>query len=294
MDYQRRRIVRGKRTQPDSMRARSRTIRLVAALAVVGVLAGIRAWAPTASEAVSGFVDKNLNGSVDYGAALGALGRAVSGEGTFQAVWSALEGESVQASGDDAVVASGGGDFALGFSDTPQSATVDELNEAVDPGYEELLLPFPEGDEDEEDDKPDKVSYDYLVLDFDYTMPVDGVKTSGFGYRIHPITGKRSFHYGVDIGAPLGTTIGAFADGTVEQVGYNSVYGNYMFIRHADGILTFYGHCSSISAVEGQLVKMGDEVAKVGSTGWSTGPHLHLEVRSGDTILDPTNYLSFD
>lgn len=294
MDYQRRRIVRGKRTQPDSMRARSRTVRLVAALAVVGILAGIRAWAPKTSEAVSGFVDKNLNGSVDYGAALGALGRAVSGEGTFQAVWNALDGDSVQASGDDAVVASGGGDFALGLKETPQSATVDELNEAVDPGYEELLLPFPEGEEDKEDDTPDKVSYECLVLDFDYTMPVNGVKTSGFGYRIHPLTGKRSFHYGVDIGAPLGTAIVSFADGTVEQVGYNSVYGNYMFIRHADGILTFYGHCSSISAVEGQLVKMGDRVAKVGSTGWSTGPHLHLEVRSGDTILDPTNYLSFD
>ncbi len=294
MDYQRRRIVRGKRVQPDSIRARSRTVRLVAALAVVGVLAGIRAWAPKASEAVSGFVDKNLTGSVDYGAALGALGRAVSGEGTFRAVWNALDGDSVQTSGENAVVASGGGDFALGLDDTPQSATVDELNEAVDPGYEELLLPFPEGDEDKDDDTPDKVSYEYLVLDFDYTMPVDGVKTSGFGYRIHPLTGKRSFHYGVDIGAPQGTAIGSFADGTVEQVGYNSVYGNYMFIRHADGILTFYGHCSSISAVEGQLVKMGDKVAKVGSTGWSTGPHLHLEVRSGDTILDPTNYLSFD
>lgn len=294
MDYQRRRAAHGKRALPDSARARSRTIRLIAALAVVGVLAGIRAWAPKASEAVSGFVSDNLNGNVDYGAALGALGRAVSGEGTFQAVWSALEGESVQASGDGVVTASGGGDFALGFADTPQSATVDELNEAVDPGCEELLLPFPEGDEDEEEDTPDKVSYDYLVLDFDYTMPVNGTKTSGFGYRIHPLTGKRSFHYGVDIGAPLGTAIGSFADGTVEEVGYNSVYGNYMFIRHADGILTFYGHCSSISAVEGQLVKMGDEVAKVGSTGWSTGPHLHFEVRSGDTILDPTNYLSFD
>ncbi len=293
MDHQRRRATYGKRVQPESRRARSRTIRLVAALAVVGVLAGVRAWAPDASQAVSGFVDKNLMGSADYSAALGALGHAISGDGTLQEVWNALGG-AVEVSGDSGgAKASGGGDFALGMEDTPQSASVDELNEGM--GYEEYLLPFPAEEEDSTpSDAPDTVSYEYLVLDFDYGMPVNGVKTSGFGYRIHPLTGKRSFHYGVDIGANLGTAIGSFADGTVELVGYNSVYGNYLFIRHADGIITFYGHCNSVSAVEGQLVKMGDEVAKVGTTGWSTGPHLHFEVRSGDTILDPTNYLNFD
>lgn len=294
----------GKRVQ-ESRRTVSRPYRLLTALAIVGVLAGVRLWSPEGSAAVGKFVDENLAGSADYGSALAALGEAVAGEGELAEVWNAFDSDAVDVDADplDAVevgnidgdAASGGGDFALGLESTPASVTLDEINESVDPGCEELLLPFPESEEDDTpSDAPDTVSYDYLVLDFDYVMPTDGVKTSGFGYRIHPITGKRSFHYGVDIGAPQGTDIVAFADGTVELVDYNSVYGNYLFIRHADGILTFYGHCSKVTAVEGQLVSAGDVVAKVGSTGWSTGPHLHFEVRSGDTILDPTNYLNFD
>lgn len=292
------RLRAGRKNDTESRRAKSRPYRLIAALAAVGILAAVKAWSPEGGAAVGRFVDENLSGGADYRSAFAAFGEAVSGEGDFSEVWSALGGNAVEASGEapkvEDIPASGGGDFALGLDAVPASVTVEELNESIEPGYEELLLPFPEGEEDEPDDTPDTVSYDYLVLDFDHVMPTKGTMTSGFGYRIHPITGKRSFHYGVDIGAPLNSDIVSFANGTVEFIGYNSVYGNYLFIRHANGILTFYGHCSSISAVEGQLVNAGDVVAKIGTTGWSTGPHLHFEVRSGDTILDPTNYLNFE
>jgi murein DD-endopeptidase MepM/ murein hydrolase activator NlpD len=162
---------------------------------------------------------------------------------------------------------------------------------------EELLLRLPTSEfedqtETSEDELPENVSLDYYVIEFDYITPLKGSMTSTFGYRNHPLTGKRSFHYGVDIGGAKGEIISAFSSGTVELTGYNSIYGNYLFIRHKDGIITFYGHCSKILVDEGQLVRMGDAVAKVGSTGLSTGPHLHFEVRNGDVILDPLRYVS--
>jgi len=162
---------------------------------------------------------------------------------------------------------------------------------------EELLLRLPTSEFEDmtgtsENELPENVSYDYYVIEFDYTTPLKGNITSAFGYRKHPITGNRSFHYGVDIGASKGEIVSAFSSGTVELTGYNSIYGNYLFIRHKDGIITFYGHCSKILVDEGQLVRMGEAVAKVGSTGLSTGPHLHFEIRNGDMILDPLHYVS--
>ncbi len=282
----------GKHTEYGSGRARSRPLRLAAALLAVAALAAAKAWIPGADAAVGNLVEKNLSGGADYRAALAALGEAVSGEGDLAEVWSALDGAEEASADRAALPASGGGDFALGLPEPGDTVTVDELNESIEPGYEELLLPFPEDEaSDVPSDTPSTVSYEHLVLDFEHVLPVEGTVTCGFGFRIHPLTGKRSFHYGVDIGAPLGTDIASFAAGTVELVGYSDVYGNYLFIRHADGILTFYGHCSKVTAVEGQLVNPGDVVAKVGSTGWSTGPHLHFEVRSGDKILEPTQYL---
>lgn len=162
---------------------------------------------------------------------------------------------------------------------------------------EELLLRLPSSDYEDEsdrdpDDLPENVSYDYYVIEFDYVVPLKGSVTSGFGYRKHPITRKNSFHYGVDIGGATGEPVYAFSSGTVELTGYNYTYGNYLFLRHKDGIITFYGHLSKVLVQKGQLVQKGETVAKVGTTGLSTGPHLHFEVHNGNTILDPLHYIS--
>ena len=119
-------------------------------------------------------------------------------------------------------------------------------------------------------------------------LPVEGTVTCEFGYRIHPISGKYSFHTGIDIGADEGTDIYAALDGTVTQVVYDDYgYGNYFIITHTDGVKTMYAHCSSIDVKEGDVVKKGDVTAHVGSTGLSTGPHLHFEVRVNDIRLNP-------
>ena len=114
---------------------------------------------------------------------------------------------------------------------------------------------------------------------------------SNYGYRTHPITGKRTFHYGVDIPAATGTSIGASRSGTVIEVGYTNARGNYLKVQHDDGLVTLYQHCDSILAQKGDTVAQDQTIATVGSTGKVTGPHLHLEVWKNGKAVDPMDYL---
>lgn len=141
---------------------------------------------------------------------------------------------------------------------------------------------------------PSNVDYTEYPLDFSHVVPVSGTMTSDFGYRDHPVYGETLFHYGIDIGAASGTKIRSFADGVVTSTGLSDSYGNYVKVLHADGISTFYAHCSKILVKDGQVVEKGDAIARVGMTGTATGPHLHFEVRKGDSILDPNHYVALD
>ena len=114
------------------------------------------------------------------------------------------------------------------------------------------------------------------------------------GGRIHPVTGKPSNHAGIDIPAPSGTNIYAAKSGVVihaaKGTGSSWSYGNYVIVSHSDGTSTLYGHMSRIGCKQGQTVKQGDVIGYVGTTGRSTGNHLHFEVRVGSTRKDPVNY----
>ena len=124
-----------------------------------------------------------------------------------------------------------------------------------------------------------------------FMMPVRGRLSSPFGYRTHPISGKRKLHTGLDIAASHGTTIRAAGPGVVISAGWRGGYGNTVIIDHGGGISTLYGHCSRLLARAGQKVSAGDPVAAVGSTGYSTGPHLHFEVRVNGSPVNPRKYL---
>lgn len=102
--------------------------------------------------------------------------------------------------------------------------------------------------------------------------------TSEFGYRYHPITGDVDFHTGIDFAAPQGTAIQVVFPGTVLEVGYSKVFGNYIIVEHTLGMQTRYAHCSEILVEEGIKVRQGETIARVGSTGLSTGSHLHFDV----------------
>ncbi|MBQ8526698.1 MAG: peptidoglycan DD-metalloendopeptidase family protein [Clostridia bacterium] len=122
--------------------------------------------------------------------------------------------------------------------------------------------------------------------------PASGPVTSSYGTRIHPVTGKRKTHTGIDYGSPYGSNIVAAAAGKVIVAGYNSGgYGNYVVINHGNGVTTLYGHASSLLVSKGQTVSQGQVIAKVGSTGMSTGPHLHFEVLVNGSHTNPAAYL---
>lgn len=118
-----------------------------------------------------------------------------------------------------------------------------------------------------------------------------GYVSSTFGYRTQPIAGASTNHKGIDFAAPTGTPIYAAAAGTVISAGYAGNAGNLLVINHGNGLLTYYMHCSKIYVSAGQTVSRGQNVAAVGTTGNSTGPHLHFQVMLNGTPVNPANYL---
>ena len=121
--------------------------------------------------------------------------------------------------------------------------------------------------------------------------PVNGRLTSPYGYRIHPILKTKKFHSGIDLAASSGTPIKAANDGKVIKSGWSSGYGNTVIIDHGGGITTLYAHASVLNCKVGDWVSRGQTIAKVGSTGMSTGPHLHFEVRINGKTQNPQNYI---
>jgi murein DD-endopeptidase MepM/ murein hydrolase activator NlpD len=154
-----------------------------------------------------------------------------------------------------------------------------------------------------------KTSYDLSYLQFleeraDYLhtsirgiplgYPVYGRITSHLGWRKNPFGRGYEFHSGIDIEAPQGSKVLATADGVVVLAGWYGDYGKTVIIRHPSGYLTLYGHLSKINVKEGQRVKAGDVVGRVGSTGRSTGPHLHYEVIRDNKPIDPSKFLAWE
>ena len=124
-----------------------------------------------------------------------------------------------------------------------------------------------------------------------FVWPVKGNITSEYGEREHPLDGKEGTHWGIDIGANYGDTVVACSQGTVIDTGYDTNLGNYVKVKHTDSIATVYGHLSLISVKKDEYVNETVKIGEVGSSGKSTGPHLHLEVRLNNESMNPRDYL---
>jgi murein DD-endopeptidase MepM/ murein hydrolase activator NlpD len=123
--------------------------------------------------------------------------------------------------------------------------------------------------------------------------PLEGAEQSStFGNREDPLNGRRAFHAGVDFAAPAGTSIHAAAAGTVVFADFNAAYGWSVELAHGNGLVTRYAHASRLLVARGAVVRQGDTIAQVGSSGRSTGPHLHFEVLKDGTATDPQRYLA--
>lgn len=131
-----------------------------------------------------------------------------------------------------------------------------------------------------------------FFLDPDLRMPLDNsVLTSLFGKRTSPITGREHLHQGIDLAAPEGTNVYACQAGTVSIATYDDIFGNYIIIQHKNSLQSVYAHLSSMEVETGDAVLKGGIIGRVGSTGASTGPHLHFEIRKNGKAQDPKNFL---
>lgn len=120
-----------------------------------------------------------------------------------------------------------------------------------------------------------------------FIWPIRGRITSRYGYRISPVSGRRAFHTGIDLGAPTGVPIKAAMSGRVVSAGYNNVFGNYVVLAHHSNYRTLYGHMSSIRSKSGAYVRTGEVIGYVGNTGQSTGSHLHFTVYKNGVTINP-------
>jgi murein DD-endopeptidase MepM/ murein hydrolase activator NlpD len=135
------------------------------------------------------------------------------------------------------------------------------------------------------------VAQSQLLASTPSIAPVRGILTDGFGGRSDPFTGERGTHNAVDISSAVGQAVRAPADGIVVKAEWANGYGNVIYLSHGYGYSTRYGHLSSYAAKPGQHVKRGDIIGYVGSTGRSTGPHLHYEVRLNNNPVNPLEYI---
>lgn len=140
---------------------------------------------------------------------------------------------------------------------------------------------------------PDTVSDKIYKPNFKTINPTTGTLTSTFGYRVHPIDNKTKFHTGTDIANTSNTKIMSVADGKVSKVGKSTIFGNYVIIEHKDGFSSFYAHTNKVTVRQGKSVKRGEAIALMGSSGKSTGSHLHFEMRKDGKIISPQNFIEY-
>jgi len=189
--------------------------------------------------------------------------------------------------------------FALGGSDSMsldstgnQHKRQDELIRQMHLYLDNLLMQASELEQNQH--RMDRYFEDNraLMASWPSLRPTKGWITSGFGYRIHPITGQTEFHRGIDIVGSVGQPIIAPADGIVVSAKYQSGYGLMVTVNHGYGTVTRYGHCSKALVKPGQRVKRGESIALVGNTGRSSGPHLHYEIIHNGIAVNPVRNLA--
>lgn len=194
--------------------------------------------------------------------------------------WFSLTGEAYKA------VMGGGEGEAMFVGAFGQPITKETLTEAAQKLLE-TLPPLPLGQGGESANVPKNLYLGPIALMAAPTYPAYGVITSNFGVRNHPITRKVDFHTGLDIAAPMGSAVYAALPGTVTEVGQSPIYGNFLRLSHGKNLETVYNHCSEILATPGAVVRRGERIALVGSTGISTGSHLHFDLLVNGCYTDP-------
>lgn len=181
--------------------------------------------------------------------------------------------------------------YAEVFFDEKETETAAVFNESEETSEEPTQEELPTGGIDLEFSSLETlegICFDDVDTGIIMSVPLkEYVITSSFGYRFSPISGETGVHTGLDMAADYGQAIYAAADGIVVDSAWDNSYGNYVKILHANNTVTIYAHCSSLCVDEGEKVSVGDRIARVGSTGASTGNHLHFEIRKDNIRINP-------
>lgn len=289
-------------------------VRLVACAAVFVLLVAVKLLFPETVSRLAQTAGRLIGRDADFKEAFAAVGRAVSGEETvgdslqdaYTAVFNPMD--TAAGSGGPTGTAASIDPYAAYISHVlprlPEPEPAEEEDAPADAPQEDIPAAEPVQETAADDTAttgaisyvytmaplPENASLELRNLGFSYQSPLVGKLTSAFGWREHPVTGGNKFHYGVDLAAETGADICAFADGEVYAVGESSTLGKYVMLRHENGYVTLYAHCSKVTVSEG-TVAMGDKIAEAGETGQATGPHLHFELHDGELYLNPIYYV---
>ncbi len=290
-----------RREEPLRPAERRQLLQLVVCSGIFVLLVAAKLLLPGKMAEINGALSQAMERNMDVQAVFSAVGRAFSGQSdvssTADEVYRAVfhpdsKEEALETSAQVPDLQEGAAlDLLRGYLPAEEMPPAEEtVPEAPVPPEEQVatLAYVLYSDQN----LPENVSMQQAILDFDYCTPVNGVVSSGFGYRDHPVEGEERFHYGLDLAADSGTEIRCFADGTVTAVGESSSYGKYCIVSHAGGYSTLYAHCSRVTVSSGTAVREGQKLAEVGETGIATGPHLHFELQKDGTYLNPVYYVA--
>lgn len=257
--------------------------KLAASLWILFLAVALRVLFPQQVESVKQSVLEAMAGDVDYKAAIAVMGEAVRGERGF--------GDAISAACEHAF--SGRVSDVDAMGEAKDEDTLDTSADAnMDTDDAATADTEPSGDAVEDDlALPENVSAAAVDIGIEGVVPVDGTVTSSFGMREHPVDGEPRFHYGTDLGAQMGSDVVSFAGGTVYASGDSTSYGLYLIVDHGDGVQTMYAHLSEILVSQGETVKLGQVIGKVGDTGNATDPCLHFELTKDGVYLDPEYYI---
>lgn len=250
---------------------------VIICMVVFILLSGLKYFFPEETSELRQGVLKIINNDSDYAQMASAIGQSLSG-GNFGEELKAVFEDEAEESSEQIIPAASGDRENIGDE---ACAAEDGLVEAFLQKQAELT----------DKEIPAKVRTDMPDIPFEYVCPVSGIKSSGFGYRLHPIFNELRFHYGTDFAAEDGQEVLAFADGEVYAAGETEGYGNYLIIKHPEGYSTLYAHLSKYHIHEGDKVSRGELVAEVGMGGNATEPHLHFELMLNEKYLNPEYYV---
>lgn len=269
-------------------REKQRKAKLTVCIGIFAFSVVLKLAAPDLFADIGEKMESKLEHSVDYRAVFAALGNFVSGESTLGDTIAVIKSSTEKTEAAVAAMREVTGGAAENYLKEMhiQYLAAEALRAA------KMEKTETETAQQEVPELPENVCMEAVKLPFDYTRPIAGRITSGFGYRQHPVDDENRFHYGTDFAADEGENISAFAAGYVAASGISETAGKYLIISHGNGWITQYFHCSEVYATGGTRVECGQTVAAAGQTGNATGPHLHMELICDGVYYNPGLYLS--